>query len=82
MPCDIGSGPDERIIADLSDLYNIIADKSVSSLNEFKRRLGFTDPALTRDENSFAVYIDENTVNGNARSQLDIKPSDDLRHKV
>ena len=52
---------------DATDLYGVISNETMPSLNEFKRRLTFANTAITEDQNSNAEYLYESTVNGLVR---------------
>ena len=71
----------QSIITDFADLYHVIRYKSVSSLDQLQGSLALTNTALTRDQDTFTIYIDQYTMYRNTWSQLDIEPSDDLCHK-
>ena len=79
--CDIRCSSDQCFLTDLADLYNIVRYQTVSSLNQLKRRLGFTDSALACNQDAFAIYVNQYAVNRNAGCQLDIQPTDQLCRK-
>ena len=54
---DIRCGSNKRLITDLADLNSIICNQTMSSLDQFQRRLGLTDAALTGDQDTLAVDI-------------------------
>ena len=57
--CDIRCSSDQCFLTDLADLYNIVRYQTVSSLNQLKRRLGFTDSALACNQDAFAIYVNQ-----------------------
>ena len=54
----------------------------MASLDQLQRHLGFTDAALTGDQNAYAVDVDEHAVDRNARCQSDVEPADQFRCEV
>src|SRR5699024_6899510 len=81
MPGDIRSGTYQRYIADTTYLHNIIADKTMSSLNQFQSGLTLSDAALAHDQHAFTVYIHQNAMDGNTRCKLHTKPADNFSHE-
>ena len=77
----IGRGTDQSILADLSKLHHIICYKTMSSLDQFQRSLGFTDTAFAGDQHTLAVYVNQYAVHGDTGSELYIQPSDGLCHE-
>ena len=61
---------DEFRIRNLSDHYDIVTDKSVSSADQFQSSFGFADSALSQNQNTFTVYIDQNAVHRQAGSKF------------
>ena len=58
------------IITDLADFYNVIAYKTMSTLDQLKRRLTLTDSTLSHDQHTDTIYINKYTMNRNARRQF------------
>src|SRR5699024_2044765 len=81
MPGDIRSGTYQRYIADTTYLHNIIADKTMSSLNQFQSGLTLSDAALAHDQHAFTVYIHQNAMDGYTRCKLHTKPADNFSHE-
>ena len=82
MTCDIRCRTYQCHITDLTDLDNIITDKTMASLDQLQSSLALTDTALTCDQNSLAINIHQYTMNGNTRCKLYTKPADDLCHEA
>ena len=82
VTCDIRRRSYQRYIADLTDLNNIITDKTVATFNQLQSSLALTDSTLTSDQNSLAVNIHQYTMNRNARCKLYTQPAYDLSHKA
>ena len=78
---DVRCGADQRLLGDTADFDDIIRDEPVSSFNELQCRLRFADAALAGDENTFAVDINEHSVDGDHRSKTDIQPADNFGHE-
>ena len=58
-----------------------VSDEAVAEIaSQLKRRLGFTDTALTRNQDALAVYVYQHAVHGNAGCQLHVQPADHFRH--
>ena len=69
-------------ITDFTQLYNIIAYKTMSSFDQLQCSFTLTNTALSCDQNSFAINIYKHTMNGNTWSQLNTKPADNLCHQT
>ena len=70
------------MLIDLADLDNIIRNQSVSSPDQLQCSLTLSDSALTRDQKSLAIYIDQYAVYGNTRCKLLTQTVDQLRGKL
>ena len=57
-------------ITDFTQLYNIIAYKTMSSFDQFQRSLTLANSALTCDQDTFTIYIHKHTMDGNTWCQL------------
>ena len=53
----------------------------MTTLNDLQRRLGFTYAALTQDQDTFTVYLDQYAMHGNTRSQFHIEVFDQRTHE-
>ena len=82
MPGDIRCGSHQFHITDFADLHHIVTYQTMSTLDQFQRSLALTDAALTHDQDTFAVYIHQYAMDGDARCQLYVQPADDLCHKI
>ena len=82
MPGDIRCSSHQFHITDFADLHHIITYQTMSTLDQFQRSLALTDAALTHDQDTFAIYIHQYAMDGDARCQLHIQPADDLCHKI
>ena len=82
MTGNIRCRTDQGFIADAADLDHIIADETVTALNQFQRCLTLADTALAHNQNTLAKYIDQYAVNADHRRHLDVQPADDLRHQI
>jgi hypothetical protein len=49
----------------------------VAAFDHFQSGFTFADAALTQDQNTLAIYLDEDTMHGHARRQFDIQVFDD-----
>ena len=54
----------------------------MTTLDQLKGCLALADSALACNKDTLTINIHKHTVNGNAGSQLNAKPTDDLRHKA
>ena len=50
--------------------YNVINYKTMSTLDQLKRRLTLTDSTLSHDQHTDTIYINKYTMNRNARRQF------------
>ena len=78
MTRDIRRSSDQRDVTHTADFHNVITDQTMSALDELQRRLAFTDSALAHDQNTFAVYVNQNAVYRDTRRQLNVQPSCDF----
>ena len=79
---DLGSGSDQRLLTDLSDLHDVVRDQTVAALDQLQRHLRFADAALARDQDANAVDVDQDAVDRDAGRKAHIQPADELRHEV
>ena len=69
------------MLVDLPDLYHVIRYQTMSSADQFQRCLTLSNTALTCNENTFTVNIDQYAVDRNARSQFFAQCVDQFCHK-
>ena len=81
MSGDIRCRTNQRIIADLTDLYHVICYQTMSSLDQLQRCLALTDSTLSHNQYTDTIHIHKYSVNGNTRCQFHIHPANQLRHE-
>ena len=59
MPGDIRRRPHQGNIAHLADLNHIIADQTVTSLEQLQSRFALSDAAFPHNQYSFTEHIDQ-----------------------
>ena len=72
---------DERCCRNALDLNGIVCDKTVTALYKLYCGFALTDAGVTEKKNTLAVYLDENAVTGDTRTELNVKKSDQGGHK-
>src|SRR5699024_6822123 len=81
MTGDIRGRAHQGHITDSTDLYNIITDKAVSSFDQFQGSLAFSDADFAHDQDAFAIYVYQHSMNRNAGSKLHTQPADNFSHE-
>ena len=62
MTGNIRCRTDQGFIADAADLDHIIADETVTALNQFQRALTFADTRVSADQHTDTAYIYKHAV--------------------
>ena len=78
----LGAVAGQLIDTDFTYFNNIIGYETVSTVNQFKSRLALSDSTLTHDQNTFAVYVNQNTMNRNTWSKFLAQPAYRVRNKI
>ena len=81
MTNDLGSGTNECLCGYLLDLNCVVGDKSMTSLYKLDSGFTLTYAAVTDEEKTFTVNLDENAVTGDSGGELGVKSAYERRHK-
>ena len=78
----LGRGTDQRFFGYTLDLYRVVRDQAVTALDQLDSGLGLADAAVTDQQDTFAVHLDQYAVAGDALRQFHMEERNDRRMDV
>ena len=82
MPEDTGRAPPQGVLIDLTDLDHVIRHQTMAAPNQFQSRLGLADAALSGNQKSLSIDIDQDPMDAGGRGQLQVQIIDQFRGEL